>query len=163
MKYMYIVAAFLVGLIPVNASELNSDAVEAVRFDTGAMAQQLTNETGCVYYLSNNGDLGDFKFTSNKTDRIVWVFYPPKLEYEADGLELKKVRFDNLGQDNSVFHLLVEEHLYKLHLSEETACLRTESTTPEAHKALVKAWVATFKGQPISNSLVVHTEVTRTE
>jgi hypothetical protein len=161
MKYIYIVTAFLVGFIPVNASELKSDAVQAVRFDSDAMAQQLTNEFSSdqkehVFYLANNGEGGDFKFKEQSSDRIIWISSLPKLEYEADGLGLKRVRFDSLDGANSVFHFLVEDQSYKLHLSQETAALRTSRTSPVEHINLIKAWLA--EGKLIRNVLVVRSE-----
>ncbi len=148
MKYLCLVAVFLVGLIPLSAAEFNPDAV----------AQQLSNEFGCNYYLQDGQKEGAYKFRSNGSGRIVWVFHPPQSAYEADSLQLMKVRYDNLGQDKVVYHLLVEDTAYKLHLQEDAACLRIIRGANEAHIALIKAWVATFKGQEISLTLVAYTE-----
>ena len=98
-----------------------------------------------------------FKFT-NDGERITRVFHPPQSVYEADSLQLMKVRFDKLESENYVYYLLIEDTAYKLHLQEESACLKTRKDANEAHVALIKAWVATFRGQEINLMLVVHTE-----
>lgn len=66
MKYLYLIAVFLVGLIPLSAAEFNPDAV----------AQQLSNEFGGKYYLRDSQKEGVFKFT-NDGERITRVFHPP--------------------------------------------------------------------------------------
>ncbi|QOL19643.1 hypothetical protein [Candidatus Bodocaedibacter vickermanii] len=50
MKYLYLIAVFLVGLIPLSAAEFNPDAV----------AQQLSNEFGREYLLDGQGE-GKYK------------------------------------------------------------------------------------------------------
>lgn len=147
MKYLYLVAVFLVGLIPLSAAEFNPDAV----------AQQLSKEFGHKYLLDGQGE-GRYKFKSDRDGRVTWVFHPSKLVYEADSLQLMNVRTDNLQLENFVYHLLVEDTAYKLHLEKESACLKTRKDANEAHVALIKAWVATFRGQKINLMLVVHTE-----
>ena len=121
------------------------------------MCATLKHEYGEKYYVDNENP-DKVKLKSKSGDRIVWWFVNPEKAFESDGLSLFKALYDNLGQGNAVYRLLVEGQGYKLHLSEETAALRASSTTPENHINLIKAWIATFKGQVISNALVVRSE-----
>jgi hypothetical protein len=87
------------------------------------------------------------------------MYVPPLRVFEADGLELFKERFENLGQGKSIYHLRVAEQAYKLHLNGKTACLEVSSAeTIVEHADLIEAWVETFKDQPISRFLVTRSE-----
>ncbi|MDP3641093.1 MAG: hypothetical protein Q8R43_01490 [Alphaproteobacteria bacterium] len=57
-----------------------------------------------------------------------------------------------------MFYLQVEDTPYKVHLNNDAACIKFRGDANGAHIALIKAWVATFKGQVISVTLAEHTE-----
>lgn len=57
-----------------------------------------------------------------------------------------------------MFYLQVEDTPYKVHLNKDAACIKFRGDANGAHIALIKAWVATFKGQVISVTLTAHTE-----
>jgi hypothetical protein len=149
---------FCTGIVPLSATDEVTLTEVTDRLNPEAVCNQLTAQYRDGFYFDSALESGKFKFKSETGNRIVWMFFPSQSVYLAEGINLLKSRFDNLGQENSVFHLHVQDKSYKLHLNESTACLVTKSDTPKAHVDLIKAWVATFRGQPISSSLVVRTE-----
>lgn len=150
MRLLFVIG-LIVGALSVSAKIYGSSS------DVAGMISTLNQEFGGSFFADNN-DPSKIKLKSESGNRIIWWYVTPEKAFEADEVSLFKVRVDNLGQGNAVYHLLVGEQPYKLHLSEETACLKANPTTPEAHVALIKSWVATFKGQLISNALVVRSE-----
>lgn len=143
-----------------NASEISAAAGATVTegFSPQAFCQQLSTDFGGGFYLDSTPETGKFKFNSETGIRIVWVFHPPQSAYQAERVEITQSRFDNLGQKNSIFYLHIENKAYKLHLSESAASLIARKDIPASHIALIKAWIATFRGQPISTSMVIRTE-----
>lgn len=161
MRYIFSAIIMLLSVgSRLSAAELGvaNDPTTADDFNPDAICEQLSTEFKDSFFLDSNPEAGSFKFKSETGNRIVWVFHPPISAYQADGLEVMKTRFDNLGQGNSVFYLQVDGMPYKLHLSDSASSLIVPKISNERHVALIKAWIATFKGQPISTSMVIRAE-----
>lgn len=158
----------LVSLIVAMVYGLNAANVEVggnsengepgANFNPEALCQQLKEEFGDHFFLDSNPESGKYKLKSETGNRIVWVFHPPQVAFQAAGVKVMKSRFDNLGQENSVYHLQVNGKAYKLHLSESASCVKAPKDAPGEDIELIKAWVATFRGQQISTSMSIRTE-----
>lgn len=161
MRYIFSAIVLLLSMgAQLNAAEIGAleDAAVTDEFNPQAVCEQLASDFGGRFYLESTPETGKFKIRSESGDRIVWVLHPPRSVYQAEGVEITQSRFDNLGQKNSIFYLHIENKSYKLHLSESAASLIARKDIPASHIALIKAWIATFKGQPISTSMVIRTE-----
>ncbi|MDP3936422.1 MAG: hypothetical protein Q8Q56_05525 [Alphaproteobacteria bacterium] len=134
---------FVVGLV-LSALSFESKTYGA---EGMSMISTLNKEFGGSFFVDNK-DPSKIKLKSESGDIIVWWYVNHEKAFEVEGLMLLKSRYDNFGQGKSVYHLMIEGQAYKVHLSQESALLKAHPEAPEAHIALIKAWLATFEGQP---------------
>lgn len=145
---LLLVMGLIIGALP--------SLVKTYGADVSGLISALNQEFGESFSLANN-DPNQFKFQSASGKHTVW-YIPSKKVFEAGELSVFKVCVDYLDQSNEVYHLLVGEHVYLLHLNKETARLKVPSRTPKNHIQLIKAWVAIFNDQLTFNALVVQGE-----
>jgi hypothetical protein len=137
--------------------------VSILSMQDNAYGAALTSDQMCAALRKELGEtfcvtkVEDQKVTlgSSSCDRtVIWYSVPEKV-LDHEGLELFNLRFDNLGQGNLVYAVLIENLSYHLFLNGSRLCLRITQDTPRSHINLIKTWLATRKMSEVDTAAFI--------